>query len=150
MTRYETDIAAWAAEQAQLVRARRFDRLDLEHIAEEIEDVGKGEQRELAARLALLMAHLLKWQCQPQRRGNSWRRTIKEQRRALAFHLKRVPSLATRLADPEWCDAIWADAVTLAIDETGLDGLPEQCPWTLGQVLAQDWLPATDADDPRG
>ena len=37
-TSYETDIAAWANEQAQLVRAGRFELLDLEHIAEEIED----------------------------------------------------------------------------------------------------------------
>lgn len=47
---YEADIVAWASEQAQLVRAGRFELLDLEHIAEEIEDVGKSEQRALASR----------------------------------------------------------------------------------------------------
>ena len=41
---YDTDIIAWANEQAALIRARRFDLLDLEHIAEEIEDVGKSEK----------------------------------------------------------------------------------------------------------
>lgn len=70
-TRYETDIVAWANEQAQLVRAGQFELLDLEHIAEEIEDVGKSEQRELASRMTLLIAHLLKWQFQPERRGRS-------------------------------------------------------------------------------
>lgn len=52
MHAYETDIVAWANEQARLLRARRFEELDIEHIAEEIEDVGKSEQREWANRMA--------------------------------------------------------------------------------------------------
>ena len=45
MQRYESDIVAWANEQAAFIRAGRFDMLDLEHIADEIEDVGKSELR---------------------------------------------------------------------------------------------------------
>jgi hypothetical protein len=45
MATYEQDIVAWSEEQAALIRAGRLDRLDLQHIAEEIEDVGKSEQR---------------------------------------------------------------------------------------------------------
>ena len=134
-TSYETDVVAWSSEQARLIRAGQFDQLDLEHIAEEIEDVGKSEQRELASRMAVLIAHLLKWQYQPERQSASWKRTIKEQRRALAFHLKQVPSLKSRLADPEWQGAIWADAVTLAINETGMGGFPDECPWAAGEHI---------------
>ncbi len=47
------------------------------NIAEEIEDVGKSEQRELASRMAVLIAHLLKWKYQPSHRGTSRERTIK-------------------------------------------------------------------------
>ena len=140
-TRYETDVLAWSNEQARLLRAGQFGLLDLEHIAEEIEDVGKSEQRELARRLAVLMAHLLKWHYQPERQSASWQRTIKEQRRALTFHLKQVPSLQTRLADAEWLGAIWADAITRAIEETGMGGFPEECPWAVADLLSQDWLP---------
>ena len=43
---YETDIIAWANQQAWLIRHKQFDLLDIEHIAEEIEDVGKSEQRD--------------------------------------------------------------------------------------------------------
>lgn len=82
---YDADVVAWANEQARLIRAGRLDQLDLEHIAEEIEDVGKSEQRELASRMAVLIAHLIKWQYQPERPSNSWRRTIKEQRKAWHF-----------------------------------------------------------------
>lgn len=65
---YEADIVAWANEQAWLVRNKKFELLDIEHIAEEIEDVGKSEQRELASRMAVLLCHFLKWQYQPARK----------------------------------------------------------------------------------
>jgi hypothetical protein len=45
------------------------------------------------------------------------------------------------LSDPDWQDAIWADAITKAIEETGMGGLPEHCPWHTDQILADDFLP---------
>jgi len=142
-TRYETDIVAWANEQAQLVRAGQFELLDLEHIAEEIEDVGKSEQRELASRMALLVAHLLKWQFQPERQGRSWQINIRNQRRAIELHLKQVPSLKSKLYDSEWLEIVWGDAVYQASKETGLDDLPETCPWSIEDILADNWMPAS-------
>ncbi len=50
-TRYEQDVVLWAKEQAALLRSGQLSALDIEHIAEEIEDVGKSEQRELVSRL---------------------------------------------------------------------------------------------------
>jgi hypothetical protein len=97
---YEADIVAWANEQARLVRTGQFELLDFEHIAE-IEDVGKSEQREVASRMAILMAHLLKWQFQPERQGRSWQLTIRNQRRAIQLHLKQVSSLKAKLDDSE-------------------------------------------------
>jgi hypothetical protein len=141
MSRYEHDVIAWAEEQAALLRTGRFEQLDIEHLADEIEDVGKSEQRELASRMSLLLAHLLQWQYQPERRGASWRTTIRVQRSALAAHLASVPSLKRMLADAGWWTRIWGDAVTKAIDETGLDCFPEDCPWQIENILAQDWLP---------
>ena len=142
-TSYETDVVAWASEQARLIRAGRFDQLDLAHIAEEIEDVGKSEQRELASRMAVLLAHILKWKFQPQKRSVSWTLTIKEQRRLLVRRIQKTPSLGPMLVDPEWIDEIWVDAKALAEKETGLDigTYPEVCPWAMAQVLAEDWLP---------
>jgi len=99
---YETDIVAWSNEQAQLLRAGLFSYLDVEHIAEEIEDVGKSERRELRNRMTLLLVHLLKWQYQPERRGSNWRRTIKAQRRGIIDCLKETPSLKPDLQDIQW------------------------------------------------
>lgn len=145
---YETDIAAWADEQAWLVRNKKFELLDIEHIAEEIEDVGKSEQRELANRMAVIIAHLLKWQFESELRGASWTRTIKEQRKSLEFHIKDVPSLKSKLSNSEWMDAVWADAVTIAIRETGIENFPETCQWTIEDILSHDWLPTNRTDIP--
>jgi len=140
-TAYETDIIAWANEQAELLRSGRLSELDIAHLAEEIEDVGKSEQRELASRLAVLLAHLLKWRYQPERRGSSWQRAIKEQRRAIAARIAETPSLKAALANPTWIECVWADALARAVDETGLDLFPEDCPWTTDQVLSQSFFP---------
>ncbi|HLC17179.1 MAG TPA: DUF29 domain-containing protein, partial [Thermodesulfovibrionia bacterium] len=137
------DIVAWANEQAWLVRNKKFELLDIEHIAEEIEDVGKSEQRELANRMAVLIAHLLKWQFQPERQGRSWQTTIRNQRKAIQLHLKQVPSLKTRLNDTEWFEIVWGDAVYQASKETGLDNFPETCPWLIKDILSDSWLPTT-------
>lgn len=138
---YDGDIVAWASEQARLLRAGLFSQLDIEHVIEEIEDVGKSEKRELASRLAVLLAHLLKWQYQPERQGNSWRRTIKEQRNVTALLIKKTPSLRAEPRDPDWWSGVWSDAVTKASEETGLYDFPEPCPWAIDALLHPEWLP---------
>lgn len=143
LVRYETDVVAWACEQARLIRAGHFDLLDIEHIAEEIEDVGKSEQRELANRMAVLLAYLLKRQYQSERQGNSWARTIKEQRKRVLIRMDKTPSLHTCLHDPDWWTDVWADAVAQAVNETGIDTLPEACPWATEAILGEGWLPAS-------
>ena len=142
-TNYETDVVAWANEQAGFVRAGRFDQLDLEHIAEEIEDVGKNEQRELASRMAVLLAHLLKWEHQPARRSKSWQYTLTTQRKEVAYVISEAPSLRTKFSDERWLDIVWSKAKSQAESETGLDidTFPEVCPWPISDVLSEGWLP---------
>ena len=104
--------------------------------------MGKSEQRELANRLANLLAHLLKWAYQPERRGSSWERTIREQRKSIHKRLARSPGLQPMLTSENWQGEIWSDAVALAASETGLANFPDDCPWSLEQeVLLETWLP---------
>ena len=140
-TAYETDIVAWANEQAMLLRSGELHAIDIEHIAEEIEDVGKSEQRELSSRLALLLSHLLKWQFQPSHRGASWEKTIKAQRKEIGYSLKETPSLKAKFSDSDWIDVVWAKAVAQAVSETGLDIFPDECPWTNEQIMGVDFYP---------
>ncbi len=140
-TSYEKDVVAWANEQAALLRAGKLSAIDAQHIAEEIEDVGKSEQRELASRIAVLLAHLLKWQYQPARRGASWETTIKAQRLDVAYLLDEAPSLKPKLTDPAWMKVVWAKAVAQAVNETGLDVFPEVCAWPVETILSQEFYP---------
>lgn len=140
-TAYEKDVVAWATEQAALLRAGDFSDLDVEHIAEEIEDVGKSEQRELASRMAVLLAHLLKWTYQPDRRGASWQRTITAQRKEILYSLTETPSLKIKLNDAAWLDMAWAKALAQATVETELEVFPENNPWKIESVLELDFYP---------
>jgi hypothetical protein len=140
--KYDDDVIAWANEQAAFLRAGNFSALDIEHIADEVEDVGKAEQRELESRMApLLLAHLLEWTCQPARRGSSWETTIRNQRKAVALRLRKTPSLKADLADAEWWDVVWGDAVYQAEQETGLKDLPAICPWSPEQIMDAAFFP---------
>ena len=91
---YDQDFYAWANEQASLLRTGKLSDADIEHIAKEIESMGRSERNQLTNRLAVLLAHLLKWQRQPGLRGNSWRLTIREQRRQSNSRTGSKPQLA--------------------------------------------------------
>lgn len=142
-TTYEADVIAWANEQAALLRSGKFSGLDIVHIAEEIEEVGKSEQRELASRMTILLAHLLKWQVQPSHRGSSWEATISAQRGSITRRVSKTPSLKNSLSDSDWWLDAWGDAVALAATETELDlsTIPKQCPWSYSQLMANDFFP---------
>jgi hypothetical protein len=132
-TKYEQDFHAWAFEQARRVRAGEA--VDVEHVAEELESLGNQQRRELEARLALLMAHMLKCEFQPERHTRSWDLTIAEQRRAIARLINKMPSLKSALEEAA-ADA-YGDAVFQAARETDKieADFPARCPWTIEEVL---------------
>ncbi|WP_159731642.1 DUF29 domain-containing protein [Methylosinus sp. Ce-a6] len=138
---YDQDFFAWANEQAALLRSGRLDQADIDHIAEEIESMGRTEKRELVSRLAVLLMHLLKWRFQPMMRSTSWRLTIEVQRRELARHLEDNPSLKAKLA--EAIEAAYGDAVLNAARENGMDRarFPAVCPWPYDDISAPDFWP---------
>lgn len=142
LNEYDHDFYAWTIEQAQLLREGRFDLIDLENIAEEIESLGKRDHRELRSRLEVLLGHLLKWQYQLARRCPGWRRTIMNQRREIALVLGDSPSLVRLLEDQDWLHDVWKHAKARARQETDLDCFPTNCPWGMqDEVLAHGWLP---------
>ena len=58
-TLYEHDLAAWACEQADILRRRDWEKLDIEHVIEEIEDLGGQLRREVKSLLRVIIEHLL-------------------------------------------------------------------------------------------
>ena len=140
--RYEEDLYAWSLEQAALLRARHAERLDWDYLADEIEWMVGRDRRELKNRLRIILPHLLKWQGQPGRRGASWRKSLRTQRRHIKDLLQESPSL--RRLVPELMHEAYPDAVKDAVDETGLSAehFPSSCPYSPDDVLDEDHLPA--------
>jgi hypothetical protein len=139
--KYEQDFYGWTQEQARLLREGRFAELDVANVVEEIESLGRGERRELASRLRVLLAHLLKWECQPGLRGRSWQATIETQREDAATLLGENPSLRPQL-DDVLVDA-YKRARRDAARETLLpsDTFPASCPWPFAQVMSDEFWP---------
>ena len=139
---YDQDLYTWSLEQAQLLRERRFDQVDLVHLIEEIEDMGRSERRALQSFLETLLMHLLKWQYQSAYQGRSWQCTIIEQRRRIVEHLQENPGLKAQL--PELVERAYRYAVTGAVRESGLSvsHFPEHCPWTFEVFIEDTFWPA--------
>lgn len=138
---HDRDMYRWTRQQARLLRAGRMSELDLENLAEEIESLGNRDYRELRSRLVLIVMHLLKWRCQPQKRTRSWLSTISTQRREIRQILEQSPSLK-RQAVAMFLDA-YMDALKDAALETGLDrdAFPAAPPFTPEQALDPDYMP---------
>jgi hypothetical protein len=138
---YDEDFALWSAEQAALLRAGKLDRIDLENIAEEIDSLGRSDGYQIDSRMEVLLQHLLKWHFQPDHRTNSWRASIYEQRYRIARVIKRSPSLRDYPA--ESLQGSFVIGKGAAIDKTHLPEniFPNQCPYSMEQVLDQDFLP---------
>jgi hypothetical protein len=135
---YDSDFHGWAYQQAALLRNGDLADADIANIVEELESIGRSERRGLTNRLAVLLAHLLKWQVQPELRGNSWRLTIVEQRRQVGYVMEENPSLNPQLG--ELLKRAYGDALLIARRETGLAAgkFPSELPWTFEQAMSDD------------
>lgn len=140
-TSYDQDYYLWFVDQARLLRKGMWQQVDVEHLAEELEDMGKREKRDLRSRTVVLLAHLLKYAHQPERRSPSWKGTIREQRKQLEDLLRDSPSLKPRLI--EELEDSYISAKLLAAGETGLPEaeFPSTCPFTLKQLLDEHFWP---------
>ena len=139
---YDEDFFAWTQRTAELLRARRFDEMDIEHTAEEIEDMGKRDLKELNSRVQVLLAHLLKWQLQPDKRSPSWQTTIVTQRLEIEALLGQSPSLRPKLSSELAKNYSGAVKRTMPESRLSKDEFPRQCPFTVAQILDEDFLPA--------
>jgi hypothetical protein len=138
---YNKDFYNWTLHNADLIRQQKFAEVDIEHVAEEIESMGNRDRRELINRLAVLIAHLLKWEYQPNKRSKSWKLTIKEQRIKVLQLLEESPSLKHQLALK--FNAAYEQAIVMAEIETGLEesAFPKESPFNLDQCLDHHFFP---------
>jgi hypothetical protein len=145
---YEDDFTLWAERQAALLRARRFDELDLENLIEEVEDLGRRERDMVESHVETILEHLLKLALSKAgrpRRG--WLVTVDKQRVKLARKLTTTLRNHLETALPDlYAGTRRPMARQLERDGGSLDALPAACPYTLDQILDPDWYP----DSPHG
>jgi hypothetical protein len=141
---YEQDLYAWSQAQADLLRAGRFAELDLEHLIEEVEDVGGALQRSVRNRIRTIIEHLLKLEHSPAQEPRAgWRATIRSQR----VRLRDVLTPTLRREVESDLAGLYGDARGLAEgalrdhgEHAAADALPATCPYSLDQITS-DWLP---------
>jgi Domain of unknown function DUF29 len=138
---YVTDFNSWIDQTTQLLRDRRWHEIDVAHLIEEIQDLGKSEQRAIASQLTRLLLHLLKWQYQPQRRSDSWLDSITDARTQIELAIEDSPSLKNHPAVQ--LNESYKRARRQAMKQTSMQAsaFPEECPYALAQVLDEGWLP---------
>jgi len=141
---YQDDFYVWALEQADRLRARRFDALDLDNLIEEVEGLADVKRSAVLNNARVIMEHLLKLQHSPAadpRKG--WRASVIEHRARLEVEL--TPRLRQILDDERpriYGIARRAAEVSLRDhgEQAAADALPATCPYTLEQITG-DWLP---------
>ncbi len=131
---YEQDETAWLDAMAALAAGRHVAHMDFPHLSEYLTDMAKRDRREVFSRLVVLLAHLLKWEHQPENRGGSWRVTIREQRRELRGLLES--GTLRNHAEAVFAEA-YAEARGQAADETELAPatFPDASLWTLDAAI---------------
>src|SRR3974390_2695035 len=88
--RYEDDFYAWTQHQAEDLRAMPVsdNRFDREHVAEEIEDLGKSERGAVHIQIRRIIEHLLKLSYSPAEEPRyDWMETIDNAREILTDKL---------------------------------------------------------------
>ena len=115
---YDVDFFEWTQQNAELLRRGCLDAADIEHIAEELADMGNRDQREVKSYLTRLVMHMLKWHVQPTPRTKSWRRSIADSRVQLKDIFEQSPSLRRIAAGA--ITKVYTDARHLASIETGI------------------------------
>lgn len=137
----EDDFEAWAFQQAELLRQRRFSETDLPNIVEELESMGREQRLALTSSYRLLISHLLKWQFQPSHRSRSWAVTITRERANIEEREASSKSLA---ADAKRIvEDVYGKAVREAMKETDLPrtAFPAECPYSIGFLRDHDAMP---------
>jgi hypothetical protein len=147
MTVYEQDFYSWTQQQAELLKNRQFEAIDIDNLIEEIESMGRSEKRELESRLMVLLLHLLKWEHQPIRKGRSWKLSIDEQRIQFLKVLEENPYLKSQIE--HIITSAYKLAVVKAAKETRLSKkrFPEVCPWSLNELADEDFYPKSEEEN---
>jgi hypothetical protein len=147
---YDQDFQLWLSQIINQLENQQFDQLDLEHLIEELTDLGKSNQRSLESNLIILIAHLLKLKIQqdaPEMMKGSWLDAVSDHRQRVLYDLEEIPSLKSHLETA--IAKVYPSSRKLAIKEgkRAKFGVriplekqyPLDCPFTVEQILDEDF-----------
>ena len=137
----DDDLAGWAYGQAETLQLLRPAGVDWENIAEELKDLGNAQFKGFVSAVQLVMAHMLKWDMQPQRRGNSRANTIGVQRDTALGGLAANPGFKARIE--EAMVVAWRRGIRDASSamDIPLRAMPQTCPYGWDELMFReiDW-----------
>ena len=149
-TLYDRDLQLWIEQTIGQLKNHQFESLDIEHLIEELIDLGKSEKNALRGNLMILLAHLLKLQVQqdvPDSMKGNWYSSVLEHRQRVLNNLADTPSLKSFLV--EAVEKAYPEGRKLAIKEGQLAKfgvrVPEEsmypmiCPFSIEQILDEDF-----------
>ena len=151
--RYEDDFYAWTRHQAEVLRTMPVsdNRFDREHVAEEIEDLGKSERDAIRSQIRRIIEHFLKLAYSRAKQPRfDWMHSISDARAILED--KMSPTLrgdVETTLERLYVGARRSAALTLRAfgEEKAAQGFPEKCPYSLDEICREDWYPVSPKDD---
>ncbi|NCS23260.1 MAG: DUF29 domain-containing protein [Microcystis aeruginosa BS13-02] len=140
-TLYEIDDSLWLEETIELLKARRFDALDLENLIEELEDLGNEKKFRVASFLQQIIRHALLlqfWTREREYNQSHWQAELVNFQDQLNTYL--TASLRKYL-EQEF-DNIYQKALRYVRKKTNNQvNFPNTCPYSLEELLDSNWLP---------
>ncbi len=146
---YEEDFYAWTRDQARALRRLAATRanvtLDLEHLIEEVADLGKRERFAVRSQLRRIIEHCLKLAWSPAREPRpGWHETIIDARTTLEDKLSPTLRRDLRRNLPRLYDQARRNvegALRAHGEHSAADQLPVECPYRFVELLRHDWYP---------
>lgn len=137
---YEIDDYLWIDETVKLLKGRRFEELDLENLIEELEDLGSEKRHKVESLLEQIIRHLLLleyWDDEYDRNYRHWQAEV------VGFRNQLNDRMTTNFSNylEENLGKIYGKARKYVKVKSGLDTFPQDCPYTLTQLLDEDWFP---------
>ncbi|MFB2892765.1 DUF29 domain-containing protein [Aerosakkonemataceae cyanobacterium BLCC-F50] len=137
---YENEYDRWLTEMVKLLKNRDLENLDYDNLIEELEALGRSERNAVKSLLLQIIVHLMLyqfWELEKERNANHWAAEI------ITFRVQLEDKLTTNLQNylADELPKIYQNALLIVHKKTQLTSLPEQCPYSLDQLLDKNWFP---------
>ncbi len=134
---YTTDLHGWALQQSELLKKGEFSKLDIDHLIEELKDLGESQKTAIESHLVIALMHMIKQHMQPDRAGKSWDDSIVNARVQIEQIIEDNPSLK-RYPGMVYVKC-YAKASRKAAKEMGIESrkIPDYCPWNIKDILGE-------------